>query len=144
LDDIGRLVVHTTPTAQVRVADVAEVKLGALTRMGGVTHNGEGETVQGLVLGLRGADAQQVVAGVRARLEEVQAALPAGVKVVPFYDRGELVSRAVGTVSKALLEAVVLVGVMLYLFLGNLRAALAVAVVLPLSALWTFLLMHGF
>ncbi|MFW2455509.1 efflux RND transporter permease subunit [Methyloversatilis discipulorum] len=144
LDDIGRLVVHATPTAQVRVADVAEVKLGALTRMGGVTHNGEGETVQGLVLGLRGADAQQVVAGVRTRLEEVQAALPAGVKVVPFYDRGELVSRAVGTVSKALLEAVVLVGVMLYLFLGNLRAALAVAVVLPLSALWTFLLMHQF
>ncbi len=144
LDDIGRLVVHATPTAQVRVADVAEVKLGTLTRMGGVTHNGEGETVQGLVLGLRGADAQQVVAGVRARLEEVQAALPAGVKVVPFYDRGELVSRAVGTVSKALLEAVVLVGVMLYLFLGNLRAALAVAVVLPLSALWTFLLMHRF
>jgi cobalt-zinc-cadmium resistance protein CzcA len=144
LDDIGRLVVHATPTAQVRVADVAEVKLGALTRMGGVTHNGEGETVQGLVLGLRGADAQQVVAGVRARLEEVQAALPAGVKVAPFYDRGELVSRAVGTVSKALLEAVVLVGVMLYLFLGNLRAALAVAVVLPLSALWTFLLMHWF
>jgi len=144
LDDIGRLVVHATPTAQVRVADVAEVKLGALTRMGGVTHNGEGETVQGLVLGLRGADAQQVVAGVRARLEEVQAALPAGVKVVPFYDRGELVSSAVGTVSKALLEAVVLVGVMLYLFLGNLRAALAVAVVLPLSALWTFLLMRQF
>ena len=144
LDDIGRLVVHATPTAQVRVADVAEVRLGALTRMGGVTHNGEGETVQGLVLGLRGADAQQVVAGVRARLDEVQAALPAGVKVVPFYDRGELVSRAVGTVSKALLEAVVLVGVMLYLFLGNLRAALAVAVVLPLSALWTFLLMHYF
>ena len=144
LDDIGRLVVHATPTAQVRVADVAEVKLGALTRMGGVTHNGEGETVQGLVLGLRGADAQQVVAGVRARLDEVQAALPAGVTVVPFYDRGELVSRAVGTVSKALLEAVVLVGVMLYLFLGNLRAALAVAVVLPLSALWTFLLMRQF
>ncbi len=144
LDDIRLLVVHATPTAQVRVADVAEVKLGTLTRMGGVTHNGEGETVQGLVLGLRGADAQQVVAGVRARLEEVQAALPAGVKVVPFYDRGELVSRAVGTVSKALLEAVVLVGVMLYLFLGNLRAALAVAVVLPLSALWTFLLMHRF
>ena len=144
LDDIGRLVVRATPTAQVRVADVAEVKLGALTRMGGVTHNGEGETVQGLVLGLRGADAQQVVAGVRARLEEVQAALPAGVKVVPFYDRGELVASAVGTVSKALLEAVVLVGVMLYLFLGNLRAALAVAVVLPLSALWTFLLMRQF
>jgi cobalt-zinc-cadmium resistance protein CzcA len=142
LGDIGRLVVRATPQAQVRVADIAEVRLGALTRMGGVTHNGEGETVQGLVLGLRGADAQQVVRGVRARLDEVASGLPEGVKVVPFYDRGELVSSAVGTVRSALLEAVVLVLVLLILFLGNLRAALAVAVVLPLAALWTFLLMH--
>ncbi len=142
LDDIGRLVVHATPSAQIRVADVADVKLGALTRMGGVTHNGRGETVQGLVLGLRGADAQQVVAGVRARLEEVKASLPAGVTVEPFYDRGELVASAVGTVSKALIEAVLLVLVLLFLFLGNLRAAIAVAVILPLAALWTFLLMR--
>lgn len=142
LDDIGRLVVHATPQAQVRVADVADVRLGALTRMGGVTHNGEGETVQGLVLGLRGADAQEVVRGVRARLDEIAPSLPAGVRVIPFYDRGELVSSAVGTVTKALIEAVVLVLILLFLFLGNLRAALAVAVVLPLSALWTFLLMH--
>jgi cobalt-zinc-cadmium resistance protein CzcA len=141
LDDIGRLVVHATRDTQVRVADVAEVRLGALTRMGGVTHNGEGETVQGLVLGLRGADAQEVVRGVRARLDEIAPSLPEGVKVIPFYDRGELVSSAVGTVTRALIEAVVLVLVLLYLFLGNLRAALAVAVVLPLSALWTFLLM---
>ena len=142
LDDIGRLVVHATPQAQVRIADVAEVRLGALTRMGGVTHNGEGETVQGLVLGLRGADAQEVVRGVRARLDEIAPSLPAGVKVIPFYDRGELVSSAVGTVTRALIEAVVLVLILLFLFLGNVRAALAVAVVLPLSALWTFLLMH--
>lgn len=142
VEDIRRLVVHATPDAQVRVADVADVKLGALTRMGGVTHNGKGETVQGLVLGLRGADAQQVVAGVRERLDELRTSLPEGVTIEPFYDRGELVSHAVGTVTRALLEAVVLVGIMLFLFLGNLRAALAVAVVLPLSALWTFFLMH--
>ncbi len=142
LDDIGRLVVRSMRDVQVRVADVAEVRIGALTRMGGVTHNGAGQTVQGLVLGLRGADAQQVVRGVRARLDEIAPSLPEGVKIVPFYDRGELVSSAVGTVTKALIEAVVLVLVLLFLFLGNLRAALAVAVVLPLSALWTFLLMH--
>jgi cobalt-zinc-cadmium resistance protein CzcA len=84
LDDIGRLVVHATRDTQVRVADVAEVRLGALTRMGGVTHNGEGETVQGLVLGLRGADAQEVVRGVRARLDEIAPSLPEGVKVDPL------------------------------------------------------------
>jgi heavy metal efflux system protein len=142
LDDIRRLVVQSTPQAQVRIGDVADVRLGALTRMGGVTHNGIGETVQGLVLGLRGADAQALVRGVRARLDELATSLPEGVKIVPFYDRGELVSSAVGTVSKALMEAVVLVLVLLFLFLGNLRAAVAVAVVLPLAALGTFLMMH--
>ncbi|WP_026224995.1 efflux RND transporter permease subunit [Methyloversatilis thermotolerans] len=142
VEDIRRLVVRATARAQVRVADVADVKLGALTRMGGVTRDGQGETVQGLVLGLRGADAQQVVDGVRERLDELSSSLPSGVRIEPFYDRGELVSHAVGTVSSALLEAVVLVVVMLVLFLGNLRAAMAVAVVLPLSALWTFLLMR--
>jgi heavy metal efflux system protein len=142
LDDIRRLVVQSTPQAQVRIGDVADVRLGALTRMGGVTHNGLGETVQGLVLGLRGADAQALVRGVRARLDELATSLPEGVKIVPFYDRGELVSSAVGTVSKALMEAVVLVLVLLFLFLGNLRAAVAVAVVLPLAALGTFLMMR--
>src|SRR5690606_33451948 len=85
-----------------------------------------------------------VVAGVRAKLDEIASALPDGVDVNVFYDRGRLVSRAVGTVATALVEAVVLVLILLVLFLGNLRAALAVALVLPLAALATFVLMRSF
>ena len=79
---------------------------------------------------------------VKARLQEIEATLPPGLKIVPFYDRGDLVQRAIGTVAKALAEATVLVLVLLLLFLGNLRAALVVALILPLSALATFVLMQ--
>lgn len=144
LDDVRALMVRQDGGATVRIGDVAEVRLGALTRYGGVTRQGQGETVQGLVLGLRGANAKQVVEGVKARLGELAGTLPPGVHIVPFYDRGELVQRAVHTVGKALIEAVLLVLVLLVLFLGNARAAIAVAVTLPLSALFTFLLMHGY
>ncbi|MDO9452417.1 MAG: CusA/CzcA family heavy metal efflux RND transporter [Stagnimonas sp.] len=143
LDDIGNLVVSAEGNAMVRVRNVAVVQIGALTRMGGVTKNGQGEAVQGLVLGLRGANAGTLVAGVQAKLEELKPLLPKGVVLTPFYNRGELVSRAVHTVAKALTEAVVLVLILLVLFLGNLRAALAVALVLPLAALWTFILMRS-
>ncbi|MBI2801618.1 MAG: efflux RND transporter permease subunit [Gammaproteobacteria bacterium] len=143
LDDIGNLVVRAEGAALVRVRDVADVQMGALTRMGGVTQNGQGETVQGLVLGLRGANAGTLVAGVQAKLEALKPLLPKGVTLTPFYNRGELVSQAVHGVSKALLEAVALVLILLVLFLGNLRAALAVALVLPLAALWTFMLMRS-
>jgi len=100
--------------------------------------------VQGLVLGLRGANAQKVVNGVRAKLDEIAPSLPKGVTTRVFYDRGSLVERAVGTVSKALAEAIVLVVILLVLFLGNLRAALVVALTLPLSVLFTFILMRKF
>jgi cobalt-zinc-cadmium resistance protein CzcA len=109
-----------------------------------VTKSGQGEAVEGLVLGLRGANAQAVVAGVKARLAEIAPSLPPGVSVEPFYDRSSLVSRAVHTVAKALVEAIVLVLVLLLAFLGNLRAALVVALMLPLSALATFILMRFF
>ncbi|ROH93638.1 efflux RND transporter permease subunit [Stagnimonas aquatica] len=143
LDDIGNLVLRADGSALVRVRDVAELRLGALTRLGGVTRNGEGETVQGLVLGLRGANAGELVAGVQTRLDELRPRLPEGMRIVTFYNRGELVGKAVNTVAKALGEAVVLVLILLVLFLGNLRAALVVALVLPLSALWTFVLMRA-
>jgi cobalt-zinc-cadmium resistance protein CzcA len=120
------------------------VRIGALTRNGVVTASGKGEAVQGLVLGLAGANAQQVVDGVRKKLEELKPALPKGVAINVFYDRAELVSKAVGTVSSALLEATVIVVVLLALFLGNARAALTVALVLPLAALVTFILMRIF
>ncbi len=144
LDDVAGIVVKADPTQPVRIGDVAEVRLGALTRYGAVTHDGRGEVVEGLVLGLRGANARDVVSGVRAKLDELAASLPEDVEIRVFYDRGDLVERAVGTVSKALTEAVVLVLVLLVLFLGDLRAALTVAMILPLAALATFILMNNF
>ncbi len=144
LEDVAAIVVRPDPTEPVRVADVADVRIGALTRYGAVTHNGTGEVVQGLVLGLRGANAREVVAGIHAKLDELRPSLPEGVEVKVFYDRGRLVERAVGTVTKALGEAIVLVLILLLAFLGNWRAALTVALVLPLAAMVTFILMHSF
>jgi cobalt-zinc-cadmium resistance protein CzcA len=142
LDDLAGIVIAMRRGVPVRVADVADTRLGAVTRYGAVTQDGSAEAVQGLVLSLRGANAGEVVAGVRAKLAEIGSALPAGVEARVFYDRGDLVARAVGTVTRALAEAVVLVLVLLMLFLGQLRAAVTVAVVLPLAALITFLLMQ--
>ncbi len=144
LDDVRSIVVANRNGVPVRIADVANVRIGALTRYGAVTQNGQGEAVEGLVLGLRGANAREVVSGVRAKLAELQSSLPEGVKINVFYDRGDLVNRAVHTVTKALTEAIVLVLVLLVLFLGNLRAALTVALVLPLTVLFTFILMRAF
>jgi cobalt-zinc-cadmium resistance protein CzcA len=144
VDDVKAIVLKAKDGLVVRVGDVAEVRFGSLTRYGAVTKDGKGEAVEGLVLGLRGANARSVVEGVKARLAEIAPTLPKGVTIEPFYDRGNLVNRAVGTVSKALLEAIVLVVLLLLAFLGNLRAALVVAVMLPLSALATFILMRIF
>ncbi|MDP2031280.1 MAG: CusA/CzcA family heavy metal efflux RND transporter [Thiobacillus sp.] len=144
LDDLRAIVVTMKDGAPVRIGNLAEVKIGTVTRYGVVTQDGKGEAVQGLVLGLAGANARQVVEGVRKKLDELQPTLPKGVKLDVFYDRASLVSKAVGAVSTALLEATVLVIVLLGLFLGNVRAAVTVALVLPLAALITFILMRGF
>ena len=141
LQDVRAIAITQREGAAVRVGDVATVRLGSLTRYGTVTQDGRAEAVEGLVLGLRGANAQKLVQGVKAELAALEPSLPPGMKVVPFYDRGNLVERATGTVTKALGEAIVLVLVLLLLFLGNLRAALVVALILPLSALATFWLM---
>lgn len=143
-EDIRNTVIKSEQGMPVRVGDVAIVKIGALTRYGAVTKNGQEEAVEGLVLSLRGANAQQVVQGVEAKLSEISTSLPKGVKVEVFYNRGDLVERAVGTVAKALMEAIVLVMILLILFLGNLRAALTVALALPLAVLITFILMRQF
>jgi cobalt-zinc-cadmium resistance protein CzcA len=128
----------------VTVGDVARVELGEMTRYGAVTQDGKGEAVEGLVIGLKGVNAGVLIENVKAKLAEIQATLPKGVTISPFYDRAQLVDRAVGTVSKALLEAAVLVVILLLLFLGNLRAAMVVALILPLSVLATFVLMRQF
>ncbi len=138
LEDIGSVVVTARPTGVVRVSDVAQVRHGSLARNGVVTRNGEGEAVWGLVLGLRGADARSVVKAVKTKLKEIAPQLPKDVKIEIFYDRSELIGEAVWTVQKVLLEAVVLVVVLLVLFLGNLRAAVVVSLILPLATLATF------
>ena len=142
LEDVRAIVVHVHDGTPIRLGDVANVRIGEVTRYGAVSQNGEAEAVQGLVLGLRGANAREVVAGVRKKLEEIAPALPPGVSVEVFYDRGKLVQRAVATVAKALAEATLLVLILLVLFLGNIRASVTVALVLPLAALATFILMR--
>ena len=144
LEDLRAVVVGMKDGAPLRVGNLAEVRIGTLTRNGVVTQSGRGEAVQGIVLGLAGANAQKVVEGVRKRLEELKPSLPPGVEIKTFYDRASLVSKAINAVSSALLEATLLVIVLLGLFLGNVRAALTVALVLPLSALGTFILMRVF
>ena len=144
LDDIGKVVIATRSGAPVLVKDVADVRLGSLIRYGGVTADAKGEVVTGLVLLRKGANGRTTVAGVKRELAALAPTLPEGVKIVPFYDRTELIDSAVWTVEKALGEAVVLVLVVLIVLLGNLRAALTVALILPLSVLFTFLMMRLF
>ena len=142
LDDVGIIVVDNKNGIPITVSDVATIKIGALTRYGAVSKNGEGEAVTGLVLSLRGANARQTIAGIEKKLAEISPGFPKGVEAKVFYNRGNLVDKAVDTVLHALLEAIVLVVILLILFLGNLRAALVVALALPLAALFTFILMN--
>ena len=144
LADVAAISIVARDGVAVTVGQVAQLRIGALTRYGAVTQDGKDEAVQGLVLAMRGANALQVVDQVRVRLAELSKTLPPGVSISQFYDRGNLVERAVNTVKKALLEATVLVVLLLYVFLGNVRAAIVVACILPLSALGTFLLMQQF
>jgi len=142
LDDLRAIVVRSHPTEPIRVGDVAQVRFGALTRYGAVTRDGEGEAVQGLVLALRGANASELVRRVRARLDELAPTWPEGVRVEVFYDRGDLVRRAVATMQSAVGSAVVLVILVLVVFLADARAALTAALVLPLTVLGTFVWMR--
>ncbi|MEC5126611.1 CusA/CzcA family heavy metal efflux RND transporter [Verrucomicrobiales bacterium BCK34] len=142
MEDIESVPVATRGENVILVKDIAVVELGALTRYGGVTANGKGEVVEGLVLNRRGANGRKTVDAVKTALEEVKPALPKGVKIVPFYDRSELINTAVSTVRNSLLQAVILVLVVLLLFLGNLRSAITVGAILPLTVLGAFLVMQ--
>jgi cobalt-zinc-cadmium resistance protein CzcA len=143
VEDLQSLVIASRDGRIVQLGDVATIGIGSLTRYGAVSKNGKAEAVEGLVIALRGADARQVVDGVRARLVEVEKTLPADTHVNVFYDRSDLIERAIGTVEEALLEATILVVVLLILFLGDWRAAAIVAATLPMAALITFLFMRG-
>jgi len=142
LSDLNGIVIDNLNGIPVTVGDVAEVRIGSMTRYGAVSKNGKGESVSGLVLSLRGANARQTIAGLEDKLAEIRPGFPPGVEVKVFYNRGNLVDKAVDTVLHALFEAIVLVVVLLIAFLGNLRAAVTVALALPMAALFTFILMN--
>ena len=142
--DVKAIVVAQNNGLPVRVEDIAEVKIGSMTRYGAVSKDGQGEAVTAVILSLRGANARQTVELIQNKLNELKPSLPEGVQINVFYNRGVLVGKAVDTVSKALYEAIVLVVILLILFLGDLRAALTVALALPMAALITFILMHAF
>lgn len=144
IEDIRNVTVATRSGVPILVGSVADVRIGSLTRYGGVTNSAKGEAVTGLVLLRKGANSRTTVAGAKQELELIKKALPEGVKIVPFYDRSELVTKAVSTVEKALTEAVILVLLVLIVMLGNFRSALTVAIILPLAVLFTFLMMRIF
>ncbi|MFN2328323.1 MAG: efflux RND transporter permease subunit [Chromatocurvus sp.] len=142
LQALGDVMVSAGEEGVYRLRDVADVEIGHLARYGAVTRDGE-EAVQGLVISLRDSNTGAVVAGVKKRLAELENTLPPGTDINVFYDRARLISTAIGTMSNALIQAIVLVVAVLAVFLGNLRAALVVSLSLPLAALSTFLLMSA-
>ncbi len=145
VEDIENIIVATTPEhGPVYVRDVAEVKIGAELRQGAVTANGNGEAVAGIVLMLKGASGRDVVNAVRAKLPAIQKALPKGVELVPFYDRTDLVKKAIHTVTQALQEGAIFVLLVLIVLLADVRSAIIVTLVLPLAALFAFIMMRWY
>ncbi|EJC25981.1 heavy metal efflux pump, CzcA family protein [Helicobacter pylori Hp H-5b] len=132
LEDIGKITVSTN-LGHLHIKDFAKVISQSRTRLGFVTKDGAGETTEGLVLSLKEANTKEIITQVYQKLEELKPLLPSGVSLNVFYDRSEFTQKAIATVSKTLIEAVVLIIITLFLFLGNLRASVAVGVILPLS-----------
>lgn len=145
LDDIGKIVVKNTSTGMpVLIRDIAEVGFGHANRFGAMTYNAEGEVVGGLVLMLKGENSSAVVERVKKRIAQIEKTLPEGLEIDAFLDRSRLVNRAIGTVEKNLIEGALIVIAVLVLFLGNLRAGLIVASIIPLAMLFAVSLMHVF
>ena len=144
LDDLRQIVVRSEGGVPIRVADVAEVRFGHALRYGAVSHNGEGEIVLGIVMMLKGANASDVIGRVKERLAEVQKSLPEGVTITTFLDRENLVARTIATVRNNLTEGALIVVFVLVLLVGNFRAGLIIAAVIPLSMLFALTMMYLF
>lgn len=145
VEDIGKIVVSNTDKGiPILIRNIADVRYGHATRYGAMTYNAEGEVVGAIVLMLKGGNSNTVVKDVKARIEQIKTTLPEGVTIDTFLDRSNLVSRAIGTVEKNLIEGALIVILVLVLFLGNLRAGLIVASVIPLSMLFAVSLMRVF
>lgn len=144
LEDVANITVKTVDGTPVKVGDVAKVQLGHATRFGAVTRNGEGEVVAGIAIMLKGENFQEVIKNVKERIYQIQKSLPEGVVIEPFIDRTNLVDRVEGTIARNLIEGGLIVIFVLVIFLGNWRAGLVVASVIPLSMLFAFGMMKTF
>ena len=144
LEDVANITVKTVDGIPVKVGDVAKVQLGHATRFGAVTRNGEGEVVAGIAIMLKGENFQEVSKNVKERINQIQKSLPEGVVIEPFIDRTNLVDRVEGTIARNLIEGGLIVIFVLVIFLGNWRAGLVVASVIPLSMLFAFGMMKTF
>ncbi|MCH5217231.1 MAG: efflux RND transporter permease subunit [Muribaculaceae bacterium] len=144
LEDLRATAINSHDGRLITVGDVADVREGHATRYGAVTRNGEGEVVAGITLMLKGENFQKVIERVKERISHIQKTLPEGIVIEPFIDRTELVDRVSGTISRNLMEGGLIVIFILVLFLGNLRAGLVVASVIPLSMLFAFGMMRLF
>ena len=144
LGDIEKIVVKNVNGIPILIQDIARVRFGSANRYGAVTRNGQGEVVAGVALMLKGENFSKVIANVKERMKQIQKSLPEGVVIEPFIDRTELVNRAISTVKRNLLEGAAIVILVLVLLLGNLRAGLLVASVIPLSMLFAFGMMQSF
>ena len=145
LEDIERIVVKTNPNGiPVLMRNVANISYGHATRYGAMTRNNEGEVVGGIVMMLKGANSSKVIGKVKERITQIEKTLPDGVTIEPFLDRTKLVNNAIGTVTKNLAEGALIVIFVLVLLLGNWRAGLVVASVIPLAMLFAISLMNLF
>lgn len=145
ISDIENTVIKNLPDGTpVLVKDIGTVQYGKAIRYGAMTYNGEGEVAGAVVMMMKGANSNEVIAKVKTRIEEIQKTLPEGVKIDPFLDRTKMVNNAIGTVEKNLIEGALIVVFVLVLFLGNLRAGFLVASVIPLSMLFAIIMMNIF
>ena len=144
LSDLEQIVVKNIGAAPILIRDVAKVQYGSANRYGNVTRNGQGEVVAGVALMLKGENFDQVIKRVKECMAQVQKSLPEGVVIEPFIDRTELVGRAISTVERNLIEGGLIVVFVLVLLLGNLRAGLVVASVIPLAMLFAVTMMNIF
>ena len=145
IDDIKNIVVKNLGNGTpLLISDVAEVRIGNATRYGAITYNDEGEVAGAVVMMLKGNNSSRVIADVKERIIQIQKTLPEGVELEPFLDRTKMVNSAIGTVSKNLMEGALIVIFVLVLFLGNFRAGILVASVIPLSMLFAVIMMNMF
>ena len=145
LNQIGSIPVKTLSNGiPLLIREIAEIRLGEATKFGATTFNADGEVAGAVVMMLKGENSKQVIADIKTKIATIQETMPEGVVIEPFLDRTKMVDNAIGTVSKNLLEGALIVIFILILFLGNLRAGLVVASVIPLAMLFAFILMHLF